>query len=518
MKLNMSDGNGESKKSKGLSAEEICKFYNVRHELQKPFVVSSTPTNIPKPTQEVAPPPQDETFYTKLQPGKVVNLRKGVSVTDVLANLYNLVYRTQEEKKLHNEISRDFSSEKYHKQKKKHNELLSAFSGGSKVNTKAKKYSIKKIKSNLRLTDWMQTPTTILKMTASLLMLSELSGPGDLPEKIGGLIEKITEGISVAWDMAKLKFDQMKPFAPSVLQIVTIPVMNWLHDKLAGLFGEGAVDKIFKKQQEVDIGYLGEQMVRTLFGEDEAISDDTKKLTSSILPDTTKSVKLTDSQKEYYDRMYNAVYDAAKARGVENPEVIAKLGATQTSLETGYGKHMVGNNAFGIKAKAGMDSVTASTPEFIDGQMVTKKLSFRRYNSQEESAVDYVDFLIENKSYKPVLAAKTIDEAISAQGKSKYASDPAYLTKMKYIDRAMNVTRSTTISPQPLSEPNIDNSLGQKSKENIDLKKEQEHPKSIMFQNNNTTNVMNNTTKQTNIYTLPDTSTTSPYLANIGVR
>ena len=149
-----------------------------------------------------------------------------------------------------------------------------------------------------------------------------------------------------------------------------------------------------------------------------------------------KGSKKSESQKAYYDKMYNSIYKAAKEKGVEHPEVIAKLGAAQTSLETGYGKHMVGNNAFGIKAKKGGDAVTASTQEFENGKMVTKNQNFRKYDNPEDSAADYVDFLQHNKRYKDVLAAKTAEEGIAAQAKTGYATDPDYGKKLGSINKS----------------------------------------------------------------------------------
>lgn len=149
---------------------------------------------------------------------------------------------------------------------------------------------------------------------------------------------------------------------------------------------------------------------------------------------------LKEEQKAYYDKMYDSLYKAAKEKGIENPEAIAKLGATQTSLETGYGKHMVGNNAFGIKGKKDGDNINATTQEFENGQMVTKTQSFRKYNSPEESAADYIDFLQNNKRYKDVLKAKNVDEAIAAQAQTGYATDPEYGQKLANINATMDST------------------------------------------------------------------------------
>jgi hypothetical protein len=142
----------------------------------------------------------------------------------------------------------------------------------------------------------------------------------------------------------------------------------------------------------------------------------------------------TGTQKEFLDSMYKNLLDEAKKQGVKNPEVIAKLGTAQSALETGYGKHTAGgNNYFGIKARPGEGGASQQTQEFVNGKMVTVNDKFRKYGSMQESAADYVKFLQENKRYKGVLGAGTLDEAISAQSKTGYATDPMYGSKLSGI-------------------------------------------------------------------------------------
>ena len=150
---------------------------------------------------------------------------------------------------------------------------------------------------------------------------------------------------------------------------------------------------------------------------------------------TTTVKATTGSSKEYYDKMYNTLLDEAKKQGIANPEAIARLGAAQTSLETGYGQHMVGNNAFGIKAQ-GAGGVNASTQEFINGKMVRMDQKFRSYAKPEDSAADYIAFLKTNPRYAEVLAAKTAEDAIAAQGRTGYATDPNYPNKLGIINKA----------------------------------------------------------------------------------
>ena len=143
----------------------------------------------------------------------------------------------------------------------------------------------------------------------------------------------------------------------------------------------------------------------------------------------------TGTQKEFLDQMYNNLLAEAKKQGVKNPEVIAKLGTAQSALETGYGKSTAGSqNYFGIKARPGeQGSGGVATQEFVNGKMVTMNQNFRKYGSMQESAADYVKFLGENKRYKDVLQAGTVDEAISAQAKTGYATDPNYGAKLSGI-------------------------------------------------------------------------------------
>jgi flagellum-specific peptidoglycan hydrolase FlgJ len=147
---------------------------------------------------------------------------------------------------------------------------------------------------------------------------------------------------------------------------------------------------------------------------------------------------LQGNSKEFYNKMYSTLLEEAKKAKIANPEAVARLGASQSALETGYGKHTAGgNNYFGIKASKSNSGNAVSTQEFDPktGKMVTIKDSFRKYDTMEESAADYIKFLQENKRYKGVLASQNVEEAILAQGKTGYATDPNYVNKLSLIDK-----------------------------------------------------------------------------------
>jgi flagellum-specific peptidoglycan hydrolase FlgJ len=144
------------------------------------------------------------------------------------------------------------------------------------------------------------------------------------------------------------------------------------------------------------------------------------------LDTNVKSTPFNGSQGEWYNKMYNSVLAAAKAKGLPNPEIIAQLGAAQSAQETGYGRHMVGNNAFGIKGQGTAGSVSAMTNEFSGGGYMRMSQSFAAYNSLEESAEGYVDFITKNNRYAGVLNAKSFAEAATAIAAAGYATDPSY--------------------------------------------------------------------------------------------
>ena len=97
-------------------------------------------------------------------------------------------------------------------------------------------------------------------------------------------------------------------------------------------------------------------------------------------------------------------------------EVASELGIdprivmAQAVLETGWGSKVKGKNYFGIKGKG----QAFTTHEEVDGLMIKQKDEFRTYDSLEDSVRDYGLFLQQNKRYRPLLEAKTLDQQIDA--------------------------------------------------------------------------------------------------------
>lgn len=155
-------------------------------------------------------------------------------------------------------------------------------------------------------------------------------------------------------------------------------------------------------------------------------------LTSGLVP-LSSTVGGPTGKGKFYTEMYNTLYAEAKKAGVPNPEVIAHLGASQSALETGNGKHLAGgNNYFGIKSHNRPGGNVVSTDDWVNGKMVNRKQSFRAYNNMNESAADYINFLQTNKRYAGLFKQSNVQDAINLQETTGYAA-PGYGPKLQKI-------------------------------------------------------------------------------------
>lgn len=136
--------------------------------------------------------------------------------------------------------------------------------------------------------------------------------------------------------------------------------------------------------------------------------------------------------RDFFNKALTTLRAKAAQLGVAYPNIIAMIGAAQSSLETGFGKHAPNNNYFGIKGP-NFKGAKQTTKEVVNGKWVTVSDSFRGYRNFEESATDYVRFLMTNRPYKPLLAASTIPAAVQALQSSGYATDPGYGRKVLRI-------------------------------------------------------------------------------------
>lgn len=142
-----------------------------------------------------------------------------------------------------------------------------------------------------------------------------------------------------------------------------------------------------------------------------------------------------------------AKYATAFVVACQGTGLFPSVKLAQAALESGWGRHIVGNNMFGIKA-AGKhspywhgDTVTAGTTEFQNGAYNATTSGFRRYASVGDSIKDHTWFLQQNGRYAAagVFRAQTPEEQAQALQRAGYATDPGYASKLIGIINTYNL-------------------------------------------------------------------------------
>lgn len=118
--------------------------------------------------------------------------------------------------------------------------------------------------------------------------------------------------------------------------------------------------------------------------------------------------------------------------GYKRYSILPSLVLAQAVLESGWGKHHIQNNLFGIKATPSWDGKVAEawTTEYINGIPRKVKALFRAYDSFADSVKDHSKLLGGLSRYKKVREAKGYKEACYAVKEAGYATDPGYAGKL----------------------------------------------------------------------------------------
>ena len=124
----------------------------------------------------------------------------------------------------------------------------------------------------------------------------------------------------------------------------------------------------------------------------------------------------------------NKTWDAALA--AENKYGIPALAMiAQSAQETGFGKSIVGNMYFGIKAGTSWigKKQLLWTHEYINGVYTRVQAWFRAYDNAEQSFDDYAHFISSNPRYQNALQyTDNPEQYITEVAKAGYATDPKY--------------------------------------------------------------------------------------------
>ena len=134
-------------------------------------------------------------------------------------------------------------------------------------------------------------------------------------------------------------------------------------------------------------------------------------------------------------------YGDAFVVACEGTGILPSVKIAQAALETGWGKHIVGNNLFGIKATGTHtpywhgEAVEASTSEYdSNGNLVPQRSKFRKYASAADSIRDH-NLLLQNARYANVLKAATPEAQAQALQDAGYAGK----NNKKYAGRLIDI-------------------------------------------------------------------------------
>jgi flagellar protein FlgJ len=123
--------------------------------------------------------------------------------------------------------------------------------------------------------------------------------------------------------------------------------------------------------------------------------------------------------------------------------VSPRLLLAQAALETGWGRSVVGNNIFGIKAGSSWTgpSVTAATHEYENGQRVAIRDAFRAYPSLEAAVHDFVALVSGSPRYRAALGAGD-----DAAGYARALLDGGWATDVDYVRKLETTAASRSVT------------------------------------------------------------------------
>jgi hypothetical protein len=122
-------------------------------------------------------------------------------------------------------------------------------------------------------------------------------------------------------------------------------------------------------------------------------------------------------------------------------QVPASITLAQWALESGFGKHMPSgsNNPFGIKAGKNAPFVEANTVEVINGQRVTVRAKFRKFDSIADAFDYHGRLLATNKAYTRAMNVRQDPDAFADALTGVYATAPNYGSVLKSMMKKYNL-------------------------------------------------------------------------------
>lgn len=115
--------------------EYFMKYPKIRRKQRTLLDTKLKDTKDTKETDSELVEPKKDPLHTKISPGKVSRVNKNDTLADVLAKLYNLTLRMDEEQKKREELAENFRKEREEEQQRFLKELVDRFGNGKQLGT-----------------------------------------------------------------------------------------------------------------------------------------------------------------------------------------------------------------------------------------------------------------------------------------------------------------------------------------------------------------------------------------------
>ena len=142
----------------------------------------------------------------------------------------------------------------------------------------------------------------------------------------------------------------------------------------------------------------------------------------------------------------------AAIKAMEDYNIPASTTMAQAILESGWGRHAIGNNLMGVKEGSGYNGPVVSTSTLeqnSNGSAYSITANFRGYNGINEGLYDYAEnVIVGNPQYYS--GVRTSDYRASLNGLQSYATDVNYIPKLLSTIHANDLTKYNSMSSKDL--------------------------------------------------------------------
>ena len=198
--------------------------------------------------------------------------------------------------------------------------------------------------------------------------------------------------------------------------------------KIDGVYYDAKKEKVSKLLSASDYAKQKKELIKKYQEEDKKAREEREGKAKDS--DYKNPAGISGNNLDFINRIKAGAVESYNKYGV-----LPSLTIAQAILESGWGKHSIGNNIFGIKAGSGWNGKVKrvkTSEQRSDGSYYQIYANFRDYDSVDESIIDHAKLLTGDR-YKRVIAATNYKDACQAVRACGYA------TSLNYSKNLINI-------------------------------------------------------------------------------